>query len=223
VDYRNATIREVEGVLGVAEPMADSGEEASSAPVPALDFEARAVPLIMAAIGQVPKELARVIAQYARPGGHTRTIAGKVGASGYLDGPALGAKLDHPICVALDTTDVVAGPQLWIGQLNGLLRCLDMRTQMVSTVVGAQRTAEGHGVDGPASSANILTVRVVVVAPNGALLIADQNSAIRRVSAIKRTASGAERMVTTLIGAAGFDVKFSASTAESFKQVLDHP
>src|SRR4051812_20058350 len=63
-DQDNGTIRAVEGVLGVANPMAegkDSGADGGSAS----PFEVRTVPLIMTAISVVPKELARLMAQYA--------------------------------------------------------------------------------------------------------------------------------------------------------------
>src|SRR4051812_20908170 len=51
-DAANCTIREVSGVLGVDNPISESGDSVSTA----ADFEARAVPLIMTAISQVPKE-----------------------------------------------------------------------------------------------------------------------------------------------------------------------
>jgi hypothetical protein len=105
-----ATIRAVDGVLGVANPMAESKTAGA-------EYEARAVPQITTAIPVLPKELARLMAQYARPFSGTRTIAGVPEKQGHRDGPALGGALLYgPRCVVLDTSDPVAGPQLMIGR-----------------------------------------------------------------------------------------------------------
>ncbi len=220
VDYFTATLRMVEGVLGVADPLAES-----KAHVDMPEYEARAVPLIMTAIEKLPKELARMMAQYARPiGGHTHTIAGKDGVMGNADGPALGgAEFARPICVALDTTDAVAGPQLIIGDA-GRVRCLNMRTRMVTTIAGTG--ALGHA-DGPASRVWLGPMQSIVVTPSGALLASAFGwGCVRRISAAKWSPSdGApvERMVTTLIGAPAEHVQFAQPNVNSFQTRLTRP
>jgi hypothetical protein len=127
------------------------------------------VPLIMTAIPVLPKELARVIAQYAHVIGRSRTVAGVPGVWDYKDGPALSALFRSPSCVALDTTDPVAGPQLMIGD-SYAVRCLNLRTEMVTTIAGGD---EQGRADGPASRARFHSVVHIVVASNGVLLVAD--------------------------------------------------
>jgi hypothetical protein len=148
------------------------------------EYEARAVPLIMSAIAQVPKELAQLMAQYARVAVRNRTIAGQLGQGGDADGPAVGgATFTSPGAIVLDTTDPLAGPQLFIGQLNGLIRCLNMRTQMVSTIAGVV-AVNAPPADGPARGACLGRVRSVLVAPHGGLLMCDQQGYMRAVSAL---------------------------------------
>jgi hypothetical protein len=90
VDLNLHTVRQIDGVLEVADPLAES--KLSSAKTPA-EFQESAVPLIRSALPSLPKELAQLMAQYACGYGFTRTIAGKSGVSGKLDGPATnGAK-----------------------------------------------------------------------------------------------------------------------------------
>jgi hypothetical protein len=148
----------VEGVLGVADPLANS------------KVEARAVPLIMTAIPALPKELAQLIAQCAQNIGRIRTIAGVPGKRGRADGPALsGALFDNPSGIAIDTTDPMTGPQLIIGD-NGVVRCLNLRTEMVTTIVGG---GLGGRCDGPASRARFALVYGVAVAVNRAVFVVD--------------------------------------------------
>jgi hypothetical protein len=226
-DDGNYAIRMVEGVLGVADPLANSK-------VTGAEFEARAVPLIMTAIPVLPKELARLTAQYAHVFGRTRIIAGTPGTIGSADGSALseaGFVLVAP--VAVDVTDPVAGPQLIIG--GNRVGCLNLRTEMVTTIAGPVpgHTGPFHGyADGPASSALFDCVWDIAVAPNGALFVAERdNGAVRRISDAKWQASGAaaaaparaQRRVTTLIGKAGPDVQFARSAAESFRRELSAP
>jgi hypothetical protein len=205
-DSGNYTIRAVEGVLGVADPLANST-------VTGAEFEARAVPLIMTAIPALPKELARVMAQYAHVIGRTRTIAGTPGEHGSVDGHALSGARFNCGLVVVDVTDPVAGPQLIIGG-GSAVRCLNLLTEMVTTIAGPGpgHTGPFQGyVDGPASSALFDCVWDIAVAPNGALFAAEQDTgAVRRISAAKWPG------VTTLIGKAGPDVQFARSAAESF-------
>jgi hypothetical protein len=152
----------------------DPNSEVETAPVES-DFEARVVPLFMTAISQVPvpKELARLLAQYARPVARTRTVVGP-GSSAHSDEIS-------PVCVAMDATDPVAGPQLMIGELTRLIRCLNLRTQTLSTIVVSLDQSGQR--DGPALRALIGHVRGLVVAPNGVLFTADTICTIRRISA----------------------------------------
>lgn len=219
-DYGNDVLRMVEGVLGVADPLAESDS------IIVAGYVDNAVPLIMTAIEVFPKEIARLTAQYARPvGGRVHIIAGKVGAYGGVDGPALsGAQFKGPICVSVDTTNPAAGPQLLIGQHDGRVRCLNIRTQMIATIAG---TYGGDPVDGPASQARFGTLFGIAVAPNSVLFVADSyNHSVRRISAAKWPASEAppkERMVTTLIGEASESVRFAQSCAPSFRRTMRWP
>jgi hypothetical protein len=223
VDSTNETVSEVEGVLGVADPLAE-GKAAAG-------FEARTVPLIMTAVPVLPKELARLMAQYAQLRSGVRTIAGSVGVSGNADGPALsGAQLNVPAAIALDDTDPEAGPQLIIGEYDGRrVRCLNLRTRMVTTVAGRGSQGRGAPIDGPAlSQATFGAMYAIAVAPNGALFVCDFHSAaVRRISPAKRPASGggppAERMVTTLIGAEGPGVQFARSSALPYRSAVAGP
>jgi hypothetical protein len=233
----NRSIRAVEGVLGVANPLANSK-------VTGTEFEARAVPLIMTAIPVLPKELARLMAQYAQNIGRIRAIAGVPGERGSgAGGPALsGAPLfDSPSGIAVDTTDPMAGPQLIIGD-RYRVRCLHLRTEMVTTIAGG---SDWGYADGPASRALFGSPCDIPVAPpNGALFVVDRtNRCIRRISRISRispvkahasgaaiptptpTPTQAERMVTTLIGEAtgNPDVQFAHSAAEPFRAELPFP
>jgi hypothetical protein len=76
------------------------------------------------------------MAQYAHGIGRTRTIAGVPQMSGDTDGPALSdALLLSTYSLTLDMTDPEAGPQLIIGDCR-LVRCLNLRTEMVTTIAG---------------------------------------------------------------------------------------
>jgi hypothetical protein len=119
----------------------------------------------------------------------------------------------------------VAGPQLIIGD-ESAVRCLNLRSEMVTTIAGSDVTG---GADGPASRARFLSVIDIVVAPNGVLFVADRlNECVRRISTAKWPASDAtaaltpapERVVTTLIGEAGPDVQFAPSAAASFRKPI---
>ncbi len=218
VDMGSHVVRVVEGVLGVNDPLAESD------PSTVAGFEARAVPLIMTAVEVLPTELARMMAQYARPiGGQTHTIAGQVRGKGRADGPALGgARLNWAACVAMDTTDPVAGPQLIISD-GDRIRCLNMRTRMLTTIAGSS----AGRFDTSALQAQFEWAHGIAVAPNGAVFVSDlYNASVRRISAAKWPASGgkpAERVVTTLIGRASPNVRFAQSSAQSFRQRLFSP
>jgi hypothetical protein len=102
----------------------------------------------------------------------------------------------------------VAGPQLIIGESAGArVRCLNLRTSMVSTIAGLPPPAAHR--DGPVSTARFHAINDLAVAPNGVLFVADRN-AVRLIStaavlpgdAVGSAApvpapAPAERMVTT--------------------------
>jgi hypothetical protein len=80
VDYAGDTIRDVDGALG--------SDWSSGKGVGTGDVELSLTAALVTVIPVLPKELARVMAQYARPTG-VRTIAGAFRASGSADGHAL--------------------------------------------------------------------------------------------------------------------------------------
>jgi hypothetical protein len=235
VDLNLHTVRQIDGVLGVADPLAECKGSAAKSPA---EFEERAVPLIRSAVPDVPKELAQLIAQYACGIGFTRTIAGKSGVGGKIDGPAAnGALFYKPMCIVVDDTDPVAGPQLIVGERDsGRLRAISLRTRMVSTIAGAGGT--GSHSDGPALSRARFAgaINALVVAPTGVLFVLDAAVSVRRLSAAKRPVSSEseagspapaaappERVVTTLIGAnasVGTDVNWAAATVPAFHAPL---
>jgi hypothetical protein len=148
----------------------------------------------MTAIQVLPKELARLTTQYAHVIGCTRTIAGVPDTPGQADGPALaGAQFNALSAMALDMTDPALGPQLMISE-SCRVRCLNLRTEMVTTMAGVERGR----ADGPVACARFAGAYGIAVAPNGALFVVDRgNDCVRRISAAQRGSSGpAERMVT---------------------------
>jgi hypothetical protein len=125
-------------------------------------------------------------------------------------------------------TDPVAGPRLIIGEYGSRrVRCLTLRTGVVSTLAGSSDSAKGivH-TDGPASMAAFYSVYDVAVGCNGAVLVVDHNThCVRRISPAPASGS-AERMVTTLIGAlpaTGSRVEYAHSSHESFRKPLSAP
>jgi hypothetical protein len=97
-------IRAVDGVLG-----SDSVSTKVTGTVS--DSEASLTAALLTAIPVLPKELARLMAQYVPPAG-VRTVAGS-SLSSYADGHALReARFAWPSAMAVDTSDAVAGPQL---------------------------------------------------------------------------------------------------------------
>jgi hypothetical protein len=215
------------------------------------EFESCAVPLLMTTIPLLPKELARLMAQYARPGGRVTTIAGIPSKQGgYLDGQAVGQALfKAPTAVALDTTDmVVAGPRLYIadGADGPRIRCLTLRTGTVHTLIACEAAVPGQPpprhVDGPLSVACFSrSAGNMVVAPNGALILTDWwGGCIRRISAEAKTvgpspspspsssssvvAVQVERRMTTLAGQPlGSHVEYARASAACFREMLFRP
>jgi hypothetical protein len=195
-DHIGATVRAVDGVLGSDWSSAKS------------DFDTSLTAALLTAVPVLPKELARVMAQYARPIG-VRTVAGRSDYFGSADGHAMReAKFHGPTGIAVDTSDAAAGPQLIISDAsNGLIRSVNLRTEMVTTIAGC--ATAWISVDGPASQTCIGAPFGIAVAANGVVFFADQGSgSVRRISAPPKRAatSGSvvgERFVTRVASPPG--------------------
>lgn len=225
-DCYNYAVKEVKGVLGVSNPMAECVGISDNTVITASEFETCAVLLIMEAILTMPKELAQLTAQYARPRGSVHKITGWSDKMDFGAPDFHGEVFHRPMYIAVDTTDPIAGAQLMISCGYGdRLRCLNLRTQMVTSIAG-DALRRDH-IDGPALQAAFGNTFRVVVAPNGVLFAADMyNDAVRRISAAKWLTPDkppAERTVSTLIGARGANVHFAKSIAGSFQQPLQKP
>jgi hypothetical protein len=199
------TVRQLDGVLGVTDP----GNAAA-------EFEARAMPLLMAVISGLPKELARLMTQYAPalPAG-VRTLAGQHMIFGLKDGVGLKAQFVHLSAIVADGTDPVGGPALLIADRHRVRR-LHVASCMVTTIAG-QNDFDAH-VDGPALQTARLVPDSMAIAPNGVLFVGEVQRAVRRISAAPTTSGEAargERMVTTLIGQGGPSVQFCEASAPS--------
>ncbi len=107
---------------------------------------------------------------------------GNAGAFGGDQGPAIEARLNLPLDVAVDR----AG-NLWIADyLNNRVRFVSGETGFISTVVGSGRVGSRgafSGDNGPATSATLGLPRSVVLDSNGNLFIATQAHRIRAVRA----------------------------------------
>jgi hypothetical protein len=229
----NHTIRTIDGVVGVPVGQLRSDEAPEAADsfsalemtggvggVVTAEYVARAVSLLCAAVPVLLKELANIIAEYARTTSGVRTIAG-AGSSGHSDGPALQARMAAPCETAIDETDPVAGPQLIISDYgNHCIRSMNLRTQQITTIAGVARRG-GHR-DGPVAGAQFNTPFGLAVAPSGAIFVADQGMAIRRISP-GRPPSALGRVVETLAGRKGGSdavVLFARSSHDSFRTVI---
>jgi DNA-binding beta-propeller fold protein YncE len=124
------------------------------------------------------------------PDGKIATVAGN-GEKGYAGdgGPALAAKLNEPYEVRFDR----AGNVCWVERLNHLIRKLDARTGVISTLAG-NGTSGFSGDGGPALGAQLSEPHSLAFDPQGNLYIADvRNHRVRRVD-------GATGVITTLVG-----------------------
>jgi hypothetical protein len=228
-EVNSRLVKQIDGVLGVADPMADSklSHSADSGTAGLLERT------LCEAVPSLPKELARVMVQYAFRKSGVRTICGSTPVqplpaapgTGTVPSSAAGALLPTELAaMALDDTDPVAGPQLLVGGTHGPLCALSLRTRTV-TVVTADASDGPETrlhVDGPASQARFGGIHGIAVAPNGVLFVSDiGNRSIRRIIAapVHRTGEGppAERSVTTLIGRAGPHVRFAQSSRPAFQ------
>jgi hypothetical protein len=129
----------------------------------------------------------------------------------------------------MDTSDPLAGPQLLIGEV-GRIRCLNMRSQMLTTLAGDVRVRSADDrrcSDGPVSAAQLNSV-YGMVGPNGAVFISQrfEHCCVRRISPAPRgpTAQRMERMVTTLVGGGRVrsEVLYAQSSAPSFQAEVRH-
>jgi streptogramin lyase len=111
--------------------------------------------------------------------GRLAHVAG-TGKAGYADGPARQAAFNGPkgIAVGPDGAVLVADTE------NQVIRRIDAKTSVVSTVAGAGPKARGYGGDGgPALSARMDRPHGICVGTDGALYIGDSNNhRVRKVS-----------------------------------------
>jgi DNA-binding beta-propeller fold protein YncE len=122
--------------------------------------------------------------------GTITTVAGS-GEKGFAGdgGPALAAKLNEPYEVRFDR----AGNVCWVERLNHLIRKLDVKTGIISTLAG-NGTSGFAGDEGPATKAQLSEPHSLGFDRNGDLYIADvRNHRVRKVE----MKSG---IITTLIG-----------------------
>src|SRR5688572_3636030 len=122
--------------------------------------------------------------------GRISTVAGN-GEKGFAGdgGQALSAKLNEPDEVRFDR----AGNVCWVERLNHVVRKLDVKTGVISTLAG-NGTGGYSGDGGPATKAQLSEPHSLGFSRNGDLYIADvRNHRVRKVE----LASGT---ITTLIG-----------------------
>jgi len=125
-----------------------------------------------------------IVADYANdalrritPAGAVTTIAGLLG-SGYVNGPALTARFDSPLALAIDSV----GNIYIADELNCVIRKLTP-AGMVSTLAGGGPINCGN-LDGPAVSAQMLWPKLVVATGVDEVLFVDiQSRSIRRAKA----------------------------------------
>src|SRR5215471_7064385 len=106
------------------------------------------------------------------------TVAGN-GKQGYAGdgGPALAASLNQPYEVRFNK----AGDMLFVEMQNHIVRRVDARTRVISTVAGTGQPGFS-GDRGPANRAQLKQPHSIAFAPDGALLICDiGNHRVRRL------------------------------------------
>ena len=117
------------------------------------------------------------------------TIVGGT-TDGYVDGPGASARVSWPLglAVAADGTLLVADSE------NNCIRAVAPDAAHTVSTYAGQCTFNRGFADGPATSARFSTPVAVAVAPDGSVLVADQNN--NRV----RSIAPATRAVTTIAG-----------------------
>jgi hypothetical protein len=104
------------------------------------------------------------------------TLAGGAAPSGPIDGVGRAAYFNVPVDVATDSSD-----NLFVVELCGRVRVIDLATATVYTVAGGVRTGL---VDGLGSAAVFREPRGIAVGPTGKLFIGDsRNNVIRAIDA----------------------------------------
>jgi hypothetical protein len=180
------------------------------------ELEASLTAALLTAIPALPKELARVTAQYARPTG-VRLVAGSYEDVGDSDGHAVrNALFNGPTGMAIDTFDPEAGPQLIISDHAHGLRCLNLRTDTVTTLVGRppQKKTRSQVFNGPYG---------VAVAPNGVVFVAVMLSGcVRRIGRRDANGSTADHPITTVVGQLD-TTRLAPFAPVSFQKELKNP
>jgi streptogramin lyase len=113
------------------------------------------------------------------PDGSISTVAGN-GARGYAGdgGPATGATLNEPYEVRFDP----AGDLYFVERLNHLIRRVDMKTGLISTLAGTGKAGFG-GDGGPAAKALFSEPHSIQFDKNGNLLVCDiRNHRLRKIA-----------------------------------------
>jgi sugar lactone lactonase YvrE len=108
------------------------------------------------------------------------TLAGN-GSAGFADGPGATAQFRGPTGLYLDAT---AGRLLVADTGNHVVRVIDLRTAMVSTVAGTPATRGYFGDGGSATAALLFEPRALTMCANGDVFVADSgNHRVRRIDA----------------------------------------
>ncbi|HWA26193.1 MAG TPA: immunoglobulin domain-containing protein [Lacunisphaera sp.] len=112
------------------------------------------------------------------PASQATVIAGKSGERAYVDGPAATARFQQPGAMACDRT----GNLYVVDDGSNVIRKITPQGD-VSTFAGMPRALAEGTVDGRGDAARFSSSCLVARAPNGDLLVADQeNSLIRRIT-----------------------------------------
>ncbi|MBM3793782.1 MAG: hypothetical protein FJW31_06875 [Acidobacteria bacterium] len=106
------------------------------------------------------------------------TVAGTLGQKGYAGdgGPALKALLNQPYEIRFDR----AGNMYWVEMPNHVVRRVDKKTGIISTVIGTGQAGFG-GDGGPGAKAQMRQPHSIAFDPQGRLMICDiANHRVRR-------------------------------------------
>lgn len=109
------------------------------------------------------------------------TVAGTPGKSGYAGdgGPATSAKLNEPYEVRFDAQ----GRMVFVEMVNHLVRRVDVKTGIISTVAGTGKKGDS-GDGGPAAAATMNQPHSIALSAEGNIYICDiLNHRVRRVDA----------------------------------------